>query len=144
MKHIIPKLHTRENWCIEYTWYCDKSWYWKIKRKWKVFRVHRYIYQYYHPEIILNESRCVCHKCDNPKCCNIEHLFLWTHSDNMADMRNKWRARWKSNPQYWNNFRWIRIKIWELIFNSYTEAWKYFWISDNWIKKKFFWKIEIL
>lgn len=34
-----------------------------------------------------------CHACDNPPCCNPDHLFLGTQTENIADMDRKKRRR---------------------------------------------------
>ena len=40
----------------------------------------------------------VLHRCDNPPCCNPEHLFLGTRADNAKDMIAKGRAAWQKSP----------------------------------------------
>lgn len=41
----------------------------------------------------LEPGMCVMHTCDNPKCCNPDHLVAGTHAQNMADMRVKGRRK---------------------------------------------------
>ena len=38
---------------------------------------------------IIPKGLCICHKCDNRKCYNIDHLFMGTHLQNMQDMAKK-------------------------------------------------------
>jgi hypothetical protein len=55
----------------------------------KYVKAHRFAYQLFKGD---PGEFDVCHTCDNPPCCNPEHLFLGTHQDNMKDMANKGRA----------------------------------------------------
>ena len=65
--------------------------YGNIKHRGKSIATHRTIWEYYNGPI--PDGIHVLHKCDNPPCCNPDHLFLGTHTDNVRDMDNKGRRR---------------------------------------------------
>lgn len=54
------------------------------------FLAHRFAWIAAHGEI--PKGMFVLHRCDNPPCVRLDHLFLGTHADNMADMSNKGRS----------------------------------------------------
>lgn len=88
----------------------DKCWEWQGSRrnfgygvlhttidgqKWKfAHRIAYYLYYKVNPQEL-----CVCHKCDNPGCCNPNHLFLGTRTENALDRTRKGRSnRWIDKP----------------------------------------------
>lgn len=66
----------------------------------KVERAHRFSYRLHIGEI--PNGMFVCHKCDNRKCVNPEHLFLGTNSDNVKDMFDKKRNKKPPSMGGWN------------------------------------------
>ena len=59
----------------------------------KKYSTHRVSYFLYNNDFDLNDSKIeICHKCDNPRCVNPDHLFKATHVENIRDCHRKGRA----------------------------------------------------
>lgn len=55
----------------------------------RAIKAHRFAWAAAHGDI--PDGMLVLHKCDNPPCVNVDHLFLGTHKDNVDDMDAKMR-----------------------------------------------------
>jgi hypothetical protein len=82
--------------CIEWQGYVTKTGYGQYTLFCSLTqRAHRVAWMLFRGAI--PDGLFVCHKCDNRKCVNIDHLFLGTVLDNNRDTRNK--GRHARNPQ---------------------------------------------
>lgn len=71
----------------------------------KTVRASRFSYTYYKGSII--DNLFVCHKCDNPKCVNPDHLFIANQKTNIADAIVKGRRKYSKHPSvdYYKRFK---------------------------------------
>lgn len=77
--------------CIEWIGDRLKYGYGRIWFRGKTRLAHRIAYLYFKGEF--DESKYVCHSCDNPACVNPKHLFLGDAKLNMQDKVRKGRLR---------------------------------------------------
>lgn len=75
--------------CWPWTGNKRRDGYGKYKRLGKQYLAHRYALESTNGK--LREGLLVCHTCDNPNCCNPNHLFSGTHLDNNRDSKEKGR-----------------------------------------------------
>lgn len=79
-----------ERGCIEWTGSVAGYGYGVLSFYKRNYYVHRLAYRLFIGKI--PNHLMVCHRCDNPRCFNPEHLFLGTAKDNVQDMIKKGRA----------------------------------------------------
>lgn len=83
-----------EDSCIEWERNRNKSGYGRVmvkgNGKWKTMLSHRRAWELMNGPI--PKGMHVCHRCDNPACFRVSHLFLGTNADNMNDMKAKGRS----------------------------------------------------
>lgn len=80
-----------ETGCIEWTRYVGENGYGTVKHRKKQYTAHRFAWMHKHGPV--PNGMVICHKCDNRKCINVDHLFIGTTLDNVRDKIAKGRLR---------------------------------------------------
>lgn len=85
----LSNIKKEENGCWTWTGYKMKNGYGQLRYQSTAVYTHRFSWYIHNGEFDL--TLCLCHKCDNRACCNPEHMFLGTRTDNQNDMVAKKR-----------------------------------------------------
>ncbi len=94
MEAISERLIFSNNGCWEFCGAATAQGYGHINYQGRLQFVHRIVFRIMKGRIPY--EMLVLHSCDNPRCCNPDHLFLGTHKDNTADMIAKDRQGWNN------------------------------------------------
>lgn len=88
-ERFLNKIIISKNGCWEWIARKNKGGYGTFQLNKKPILAHRFSYLIFKGEFF--NGLLVCHKCDNPKCVNPEHLWLGTQKENMLDCYKKGR-----------------------------------------------------
>lgn len=85
--------------CAEWPGACNSAGYGHFYRGGHHVYVHRAVWEALYGPI--PKGLCVLHRCDNPPCYNVEHLFLGTKGDNLRDAigKGRWRG-WQAGKTH--------------------------------------------
>lgn len=84
---VIMKTHLNENGCLIWHGHVHLNGYPRVTYKGRSWFVHRLNWTIARGDI--PKGMYLCHKCDNPLCINLDHLFAGTPNDNIQDMVKK-------------------------------------------------------
>lgn len=87
----LSKLTKQPNGCWEYIGAKDADGYGMFWFNGRTIGAHRFSIEYLANQP-LNKGNQTCHSCDNPCCCNPNHLFIGSTQDNTADRHRKGRT----------------------------------------------------
>lgn len=94
IRHPLQRIADEAIWrgdCLEYP-HRQVQGYGVLTHRGRKMMAHRVVWESLHgPTDLL-----VCHACDNPPCCNPDHLFVGSHADNNRDRAGKGR-----NSTWW-------------------------------------------
>ena len=85
---VLPRIDMAGD-CWEWTGARSSAGYGQSTFQQKRYTVTRALWEYHNGPI--PDGLVICHKCDNPPCCRMDHLFIGTTSDNARDMVAKGR-----------------------------------------------------
>jgi hypothetical protein len=117
LQYILSKIITTESGCMEWQNNCYPNGYGRLTFFGKAQSVHRVVWKIIKGSIPKGFQ--VLHHCDNPPCCNIDHLFLGTNQDNMDDKVKKGRHSHKITEQ--NKQKIIRLIKKGLLYKNIAE-----------------------
>jgi hypothetical protein len=77
--------------CLIWQGCVSESGYGRVNYGGRTLFAHRWAWSITHGSI--RHGIVVCHRCDQRRCVNPDHLFLASQATNLADMKSKWRRR---------------------------------------------------
>jgi len=77
--------------CLIWRGCVSEGGYGRVNYRGRTLFAHRWAWSMEHGPI--RRGMVVCHRCDQRRCVNPDHLFLASQAGNLADMKSKWRRR---------------------------------------------------